>query len=298
MKRTVLFVSMILIGFVFAAEVALGQPKNNHAGIKLEISLILSNGEKISGKIIRVDKNRVFIKTINKSGNRKNITAFKANIAEIIPLSNGGEKYDTLDDAAKALAAGREFLKLNHPDLAKIAFDIAIQRNAKSCDIIHKIYTDADKKLPQEFKKTIPNNSRKTPLRLFVLPTPEQIEKCMNKASRWGREMKKIAPKTHTIETKHFIIYSAWSRSNDKKLTDIYEKFYRALCKQFSIPKEHNIWIGKLPVFAFWKRHDFANFCTDVIGIPASRADRAGGFMGQRGEYRYVVRGPVKNVGM
>jgi len=117
----------------------------------------------------------------------------------------------------------------------------------------------------------------------------------MEKANRWGKKMKKISPKTHTIKTDHFIIYSAWSRRDDRKLSDIYEKLYRTLCKQFNIPKEHNIWIGKLPVFAFWKRHNFVNFCEDVVNIPISTADRAAGFMGQRGDYRFVVLGPVKN---
>ena len=299
MKRTIAFVIAILVVFLFTAGIALGESeKNKQTDGDLKISLVVSNGEKVTGKVIRVDKNRVFIRSKNKSGGGKNNFFFKANIAEIIPLADSGERYKTLNDAAKALAAGREFLKLNRPVLAEVAFNIAIQRNTKSCKVIGKIYTDADKKIPKEFKVPVPNSSEKlpeAPLRLFVLPTPKQIETCMEKANNWGREMKKIEPKTHTIETEHFIIYSAWSQRDDRKLMDIYEKLYRTLCKQFTIPKEHNIWIGKLPVFAFWKRHNFINFCTHVVDIPTSAANHAAGFMGQRGEYRFVVLGPVKH---
>jgi hypothetical protein len=316
MRRTITFAIAILIGFVFAAEAAVGKPKKNkHAG--MEISLISSNGENISGEIIRVGNNRVFVRSVTKSGRGKNTSVLKANIAEILPLHlqlplptissdkksdaeskakddrKEDEKPRASSDAAKAIAAGREFLKLNHPELAEVAFNIAIQRNKKLGNTICQIYTDADKKIPKEFQESSSNNS-KTPLRLFILPTRTQIENCMEKANRWGKQMKKIAPETHTIETEHFIIYSSWSRSNDKKLASIYEKLYRTLCKQFTIPKEHNIWIGKFPVFAFWKRHDFANFCEEVLDIPASTTDRAAGFMGQREEYRFVVLGPVK----
>jgi len=235
MKRTIAFVIAILVGFVFASGAALGEPKKNKP-IGLEVSVVVSNGEKISGKLIRVNSNRVFIRRLNKSGSGKNISVFKANISEIVPLGNNGEKSDEkdvgkIDDAAKAMEAGREFLKLNRPALANIAFNIAIQRNANLGKAIRQIYTDTGKKAPKEFQEPSSNNSKKS-LRLFLLPTPAQIESCMEKANRWGKKMKKISPKTHTIKTDHFIIYSAWSRRDDRKLSDIYEKLYRTLCKQ------------------------------------------------------------------
>lgn len=321
MKRTIVFTIAVLAGFVFGAGAVFAEPeKSNSANRNPEISLLLSNGQKFSGKIVRVNKKRVFIRCKNKSGGGKTSSVFKANIAEIFPLSlelplplplpavssdekidgENNEKNNEEDEddekndpcnAAKSMAAGGEFLKLNRPELADIAFNIAIQRDAKLGGAIGKIYAAAGKEIPKKFGEP-------APLRLFVLPTPTQIKNCTEKASRWGKKMKKIAPKTHTIETKHFIIYSAWSRSNDKKLASIYERLYRTLCKQFNIPKEHNIWIGKFPVFAFWKRHNFTNFCADVVGIPTFRTDRAAGFMGQNGEYRFVVLGPVKNGNM
>jgi len=152
MKRTIAFAIAILVGFLFAAEAAVGEPKKNRSA-RLEISLVMSNGQKLSGEVVRVNKKRVVVRSVNKSGNGKNISVFKANIAEILPLdlqlplptissdkkSNAeskakddekeDEKPRSHGDAVKAIAAGREFLKLNHPALADVAFNIAIQRN-------------------------------------------------------------------------------------------------------------------------------------------------------------------------
>jgi hypothetical protein len=119
-----------------------------------------------------------------------------------------------------------------------------------------------------------------------------------DQARQWAKRMKEIAPATHEVQTDHFVIYSAWPKSDDRHLVRIYEKLYDALCRQFDIPKQENIWIGKFPVYAFWEKPSFVEFCIEVCEIPPGMAENAGGFAGQRGEFRFVVLGPVLKPGM
>jgi hypothetical protein len=87
------------------------------------------------------------------------------------------------------------------------------------------------------------------------------------------------------------VIYSDWSKKDDRRLAKIYEKLYGALCKQFAIGKEENIWIGKLPVFAFWKKNPYIKFSKSALGVGI--ADKAAGYAGRRGSFSYVCLGPV-----
>ncbi|MBT3200443.1 MAG: hypothetical protein HN350_11050 [Phycisphaerales bacterium] len=134
--------------------------------------------------------------------------------------------------------------------------------------------------------------------RRYQLPSPRVIKSAVARRDEWARAMHKIAPKTHVIETSHFMIYSAWAKSDDTKLKGIYEKLYAALCKQFDIPATENIWIGKLPVYAFWERKHFERFAVSVTRAPPAMARGAGGFAGTRGAFQFVCLGPVIRNGM
>ena len=118
--------------------------------------------------------------------------------------------------------------------------------------------------------------------------TPQQIEAFRGKAEAWAEQTRKTIVKTmHLVETEHFLIYSAWARSNDKALKNICERMYRAMCKQFDIPRSVNIWAGKCPIYVFWQAEHFARFCTEVDrrGNP-----KAGGYCAYSGRgYVYIV---------
>ena len=94
--------------------------------------------------------------------------------------------------------------------------------------------------------------------------TPEQIEACRKKAQGWAAETKKFVKNLHQVETKHFLIYSPWNRSGDRKLARVCEKMYKTMCRQFDIPAKENFWVGKCPIFIFDRDEDFVKFCTDV----------------------------------
>ena len=94
--------------------------------------------------------------------------------------------------------------------------------------------------------------------------TPEQIEACRKKVVGWTAATKKFVKKLHQVETEHFLIFSPWNKSGDRKLAQVCEKMYKTMCKQFDIPVKENIWVGKCPIFVFDRKEDFEKFCTDV----------------------------------
>ena len=134
--------------------------------------------------------------------------------------------------------------------------------------------------------------------RKFMPVTKEEIQANRKLAQDWADKAKQTVVKSmHLIETDHFLIYSAWSRSNDAALKRICEKLYSALCKQFAIPRRQNIWAGKCPIYVFWEREHYLKFCKDVDGA-GKRSPRllgAAGYSSQRGSFTYVVLNRVRS---
>lgn len=135
----------------------------------------------------------------------------------------------------------------------------------------------ADKKPP----------AKKPPARKYTAATAKQIEANRKLAMTWyAKTRATVVASMHFIETDHFLIFSAWSRGNDKALRDICEKMYRAMCKQFDIPPAENIWAGKCPIYIFWETRHYEQFTTKV---DERRMSAAAGYTAQRGAFAYIV---------
>ncbi len=276
---------------------------------------MLSTGETFDGKLVRDDGRRLTVK-----GEKRGSTLTAANIVECM-VRVAGEKIPADLPALRYSGRAKFLLAKGHDFLAEAAFLCALTRTARSktpgeltlhlwametvpwekliegqqTQAIKAAYTKARRKLPVRLggRKTVGWRPRR-----YQLPPPRTIVMVLEQIDQWGLEMKRIAPRTHRIETAHFIIYSAWSKTDDAKLKGIYEKLYNALCKQFDMPATENLWIGRLPVFAFWEKKDFVEFCVKICGISAGMAHRASGFSGFRGAFQYVNLGPIMMKGM
>lgn len=133
--------------------------------------------------------------------------------------------------------------------------------------------------------------------RKFMPVTKEEIQANRKLAQDLADKAKRTVVKSmHLIETDHFLIYSAWGRSNDAALKRICEKLYSALCKQFAIPRRQNIWAGKCPIYVFWEKEHYLKFCKDVDGSGKRSPTllEAAGYSGQRGSFAYVVLNKVR----
>ena len=276
---------------------------------------MLSTGETFDGKLTRDDGRRLAVK-----GKKQTSAFLAANISECA-VRVADEKTPADIAGLRHSGQARFLLTKGHDFLAEVTFLCALTGTAqpgpageltlplsameqtswkklledKHMQAIKAAYAKARRKLPVRLggRKT----ARWRPRR-YQLPPPQAVTEVMQQIGQWGEKMKRIAPRTHRIETGHFIIYSSWSKTDDARLKSIYEKLYNALCKQFDIPAADNLWIGKLPVFALWEKKDFVEFSMSVCGVPAGTAQRAAGFAGSRGMYRFVALGPVMAKGM
>jgi hypothetical protein len=276
---------------------------------------MLSSGEKFDGKLLRDDGQRLIVK-----GKKRTFTFMGVNVVECtVRVTDAKIPRDV---EGLPLSGRAKFLLLKgHRFLAEVMFLCSLGRTAERGEsggltlalwamerapfeklvtgrqvrAIEKIYADSRYKLPPRLGG--PDTKTWSPRR-YRLPSPQSVADVLSRADAWGKGMKRIAPDTHRIETEHFIIYSAWSKSDDAKLRGIYEKLYVALCKQFDIPPTDNIWIGKLPVFAFWKKKDFTDFGVKVVEVSPRMARESSGYAGYRGRLQYVILGPVLMKGM
>jgi hypothetical protein len=117
-------------------------------------------------------------------------------------------------------------------------------------------------------------------------------------AKQWAEKASKtIVSSMHLVETEHFLIYSAWSRSNDKPLARTCEKVYDALIKQFNLTGREQVWAGKLPIYVFWEKEHYNQFIAKVTESTRSHPQlvEAGGFYSQHGDMSYIVLNAVRS---
>ena len=127
----------------------------------------------------------------------------------------------------------------------------------------------------------------------FLPPTPEQIQAARALAQDFADKAKAFAPSMHLVETKHFLIFSAWDRSNDKPLAEISERLYQALCRQFDIPATENLWVGKCPIYVFWEQENFSRF---TVEVDETNKTESGGYQVQTSEgFCYIVMNAVRD---
>lgn len=132
----------------------------------------------------------------------------------------------------------------------------------------------------------------------FAKVTDKAIESNHKLAKRWAEKASKtIVSSMHLVETEHFLIYSAWSRSNDKPLAKTCEKVYDALIKQFNLTGREQVWAGKLPIYVFWEKEDYNRFIAEVTESTRNNPHlvEAGGFYSQKGDMSYVVLNAVRS---
>lgn len=290
-------------------------PPDLQAG-EIGIECLLSTGETLAG-VVQADKaDRLLLRDAN--GRRHAI--LKNNLVHF-RLS-----FDA--DATKALAAtpaeqrrmaiGRRLLDAKLDGLALPVFRRAAHDlpglaefvafygpqppdeggDAEILKALAKHYRETSTPQPVVLGGDAPDSPPLPAARNYTCPTPDVIEANVAIAEAWAEAARKIAPTMHGIETDHFIIYSAWSKGNDKALSQIYERLYDTLCKQFNIPPDENIWAGKLPVYVFWEKKDYVTFAMEVCKVGPEMATKTAGFAGWRGHFRFVVLGPVQEDGV
>jgi hypothetical protein len=105
--------------------------------------------------------------------------------------------------------------------------------------------------------------AHQAPLVKFTKSTPQQddaaIAAAIKDAAKFEQELNLKLTK---IDTAHFILFTDWDPREDAFLRDSLENTYAAVSKQFDIPPDQNIFVGRLPVYMFAQYTEFAKFST------------------------------------
>ncbi len=272
------------------AIVLLWPPAALVAGDGPVVGMMLSSGDEIRGEALSFTARTLTIRS--KKGIRRvywpNIIAMGLQDAEPKPAGK----------AAAALSCGRAFLEAGMNDIAACFFVLAVRKDGSLKGEIAALYDNRGAALPKSLGGTsVAGEKLIAAKHNYARPGPGQVRASLNLAREWGQKARDIVPAMHLIETPHFLIYSAWSARDDNVLKMKYEKLYRALCRRFKIDYRENIWIGKLPVYAFWRQDNFVKFSALVTGVPPEVALRAGGYAGYKKQgsavFRFVALGAV-----
>ncbi len=128
----------------------------------------------------------------------------------------------------------------------------------------------------------------------YKKPTAAQIDAARKKAAEFAkaaRELLKV--EFQVIETDHFVIFSTWPEEKNRPLKRVAEDVYKALCKQFAVPEDTNIWVGKCPVYIFAGKEDYIGFTTQVDKLNNLAA--AGYCFYDFSGFCYIVMGPCSS---
>ncbi len=132
--------------------------------------------------------------------------------------------------------------------------------------------------------------------------TPALPEILINRflALDWAEKTRlTIVPTMHLVETEHFLVCSAWNRSNDAALAALCERMYRKLEEQFGVSPTEPVWVGKCPIYLFWEPAHFARFISEVDHSRAhdSKLAHANGYHATKDGFSYVVINGVSEFG-
>ncbi len=134
----------------------------------------------------------------------------------------------------------------------------------------------------------------------YRAPNSDDILNNRKQALDWGELVRtKIAPTMHLVESEHFMIFSTWNRSNDLALRNVCEEMYQKLSAQFRVAPSESVWIGKCPIYIFWKPVDYLQFSTEIDRSSKRRDDllHAAGYHSSRGNFSYIVLNGAEKLG-
>jgi hypothetical protein len=248
--------------------------------------VLTENSEKVTGNLLAYDSEKLSLKT--GKGEREikweDLTA-GSQYALRSQLADKKSAADWLDLAELAMRAGLR-------EQAKVAVG-----NAARIDPSTKLKGDAILRGQGNAKpSTSPNASAGAgpaagggDVVKFQKSTPEQDDKAITTARKVAGEVtKELKIQFAEIQTPHFIIFTDWDPREHQFLKDNCEGAYAAVSKQFDIPVKENVFVGKLPVYMFAKRADFANYALKFDNFP-TRNTIAGYYQGRSDGVGHMV---------
>jgi hypothetical protein len=132
------------------------------------------------------------------------------------------------------------------------------------------------------FSRPIAQVSAAPAVRKCGPPTEAEIARNRNRAMAWFEKARKdFCPDLHMIETRDFLIFSAWPRKDDARLAESCQKMYAHLRRQFMLPRDQQVWAGKLPIYLLEDKQQYRRFTDEV---DQRKSPDAGGYLSQQSD--------------
>jgi hypothetical protein len=208
--------------------------------IHVEVTLT-EKSQKVSGDLLRYDAEKICIK--NASGEHD------LKWSQLVLTSQHAVRARIVDrsSAPDLLALAELAMKCNLREQAKL--DVAA---AAEIDPASQLKGDAILRS---------GSGAAFQLTKYQQSTPEEDAKAIETARSMAAETARILKiKFVELQTPHFIIFTNWDSREFNFLKTNCEAAYSAVSKQFDIPVQQNVFVGKLPIYMLAKHAQFQKY--------------------------------------
>lgn len=233
-------------------------PTTQRMSKPMTVTVMLSDeSTKLTGELVAFDKDYLLLKT------SKGEQALKWTY--LTPLNRYQLRAQLVDKsrAADWLDLAEVAMKCNLPGQAQVAIANATRIDPASRlkgDAIVRAYASSG---PVKYQKATPQEHA------------QAIEFSRDIAKAVSESMGMTFGETQST---HFIIFTDWPSGEHDFLCRQCEDAYAAVSKQFDIPVEENVFVGKLLVFTFAKREDYNRFATTIDHLPGDSIKDVAGY--------------------
>ena len=120
--------------------------------------------------------------------------------------------------------------------------------------------------------------------------TPEQDAAAIAAFQKSTVEIQdKLHLKLVELQTDHFLIFTDWNPAEYGFLKENLEAAYSVVSRQFDIPVNENVFVGKLPVYMLATHDEFQSFARHIDNLPDSFAGAAGYYSGNASGFGHML---------
>lgn len=272
-----------LSGFLFVLMVAVNTVCGQTETIRVDLKL--QTGGEISGLV--VDHTELGLVIVNED--TPYVFAWSELVAgcaygtkrAVLALQRGGKQRLTAEDHFEL---GSFALRRGRTDLAANEFRAAKRLNREFEQVIKKAFDDyrrqdagsGARRKTKDYELRITRDELPS---LFakhnapLIPHNDNSAQVQEVYESFGRKVQEvIGPDVVLIESTHFLIWTDWEPRRLGLLVDWCESMYAALCTQFDLDPDSDIFLAKCPVFAWRSERRFRQFARLFDGYAGTNA--------------------------
>lgn len=116
----------------------------------------------------------------------------------------------------------------------------------------------------------------------FLPVTPHEANAAEQGARDQARQAaQRLGIRMREVTTPHFLIFTDWEPVDDAWLAEQLEGAYALLCREFNVPPNQPVFVGRLPVYMFHDHATMLRYARTMDSFPTIRPSVAGYFSGR-----------------